>query len=156
MCLNELWFIINYKDDTFWYLLIRPVQKINKAHVSLISNFPFVLFYYNHRGEMETHIQELCIEWNSENRSRVLSENVGGKTRGATVFIWMWSEISILPVLCSRKASIYEKLTEWVLTLTWSIVVVVVVVVVAHATKICPSSKHEVMFWSGMCFVRLK
>lgn len=92
MCLNELWFIINYKDDTFWYLLIRPVQKINKAHVSLISNFPFVLFYYNHRGEMETHIQELCIEWNSENRSRVLSENVGGKTRGATVFIWMWSE----------------------------------------------------------------
>lgn len=35
---------------------------------------PFVLFYYNHWGEMETRIQELCIEWNSGNRRQVLLE----------------------------------------------------------------------------------
>lgn len=40
---------------------------------------------------METHIQELCIEWKSGNRRQVLLEMYReGKTRGANLS-WFWT-----------------------------------------------------------------
>lgn len=75
---NRLSFMMYNNDNTFCYFThstgTKLFEKDKSGSCSINQNLPFVLFYYNHRGEMETHIQELCIEWNSENRSHVLSE----------------------------------------------------------------------------------
>lgn len=64
------------------YTLIHNFNNINKGHVSLIQICHLFSFITIMGGEMETHIQELCIEWNSGNWRRVLSEMCQDKTKG--------------------------------------------------------------------------
>lgn len=90
------------------YLQKKTISRWIRSHI-VYQNCQFVLFYYNHWSEMETHTGALHRVELSEVEPGPVT-NVLEETRGAAVFIWMWSKV--LPFLCSRAAQSVRK-TNW-------------------------------------------